>query len=76
MAKTLQNSMGDISNAYLKAAGHIRKMVDKPVDPDLAYYQSLKPEDFAPIEAKFGTEETRRYVMEMEARARKVRRVS
>ena len=65
-----------IASAFKKAAGQIRQVNNKPTDGDVAYYESLKPEDFDAIQGQFGMEETRRYVMDMEARRRKIRRMS
>ena len=73
--KTLQQSMGSIASAFRKAAGQMRVMTNKPVDPDVAYYETLKPDDMTAIEKSFGIEETRQYVMDMEARRRNIRRV-
>jgi len=73
--KTLQQSMGSIAGAFKKAAGQMRVMTNKPVDPDVAYYETLKPDDMKVIEGNFGIEETRKYVMDMEARRRNIRRV-
>jgi len=72
--KSIQDMGASVKSAYLTAAGHVREATKRPIDPEVAYYESLKPDDLKAIESKYGLEEVGRYIKEMEARRRKVRR--
>lgn len=60
-----------LQNATKKSFSLAGKFLGQQQDPELAIYERLKPENFKDILAKYGPDETMKYIKAMEAKKMK-----
>jgi hypothetical protein len=68
MPATYASGLNELRSAYRQAANNVRRAAQRPTDRDVIRYESLQPEVFSMIEQEYGSDETMRYIREMETR--------
>ena len=67
----LSNTMNRVSGATQRATKKLLGMAGAPADPDIIFYDNLKPDEIDAMVKEFGPDDVGEYVHDMEARRMK-----